>query len=112
MPSKRTRTDNPTIRKGPLTGKRVELASTTGVVALEAIAEDFMLEIFGFEAGEYLFRISQVCTTFVGVDDMKAHDINAKVRAVYGLDLADLRDRNLLEVFNRLRDQGRGDELV
>lgn len=112
VPRQRTRTDNPTIRKGPLKGKRVELAPTTGVIALEAIAEDFMLQIFGFEAGEYLITDLSSLHDFVGVDAMKAHNIHAKVRAVYGLDLADLPDGNLLEIFIRLRDEQSSDELV
>lgn len=112
VPSKRTRAYNSTIRRGPLKGKQVELASTTGVMALETIVEDFMLEIFGFEAGEYLITDLSSLYDFVGVDDLEAHDINAKVRAAYGLDLADLRGGNLLGIFNQLCDQRHRDELV
>ena len=34
------------VSNGPLKGKRVELAPTTGIEALEVIAADFMLKIF------------------------------------------------------------------
>lgn len=50
--SKRRRADGPVLRNGPLKGKRVELASTTGIDRLEKIADDFMLDIFDFEPGD------------------------------------------------------------
>jgi hypothetical protein len=93
------------LRKGPLKGKRVELAPTTGLKALETIAEAFMLEIFGFEPGEYLITDLSSLYDFVGVDDMDAGDMLARVSEEYGLDLADLPDGNLLEIFKRVHDQ-------
>jgi hypothetical protein len=52
--ARRTSAGGRVIRKGPFKGKRVELASTTGIERLKTIADDFMLDIFGFETGEYL----------------------------------------------------------
>ncbi len=92
------------VRKGPLKGKRVEVAPTEGIAALDAIAADFMLAVWGLDRGEYLITDLSSVYDFVGVRGMTAADINAKVHDVYGLDLADVRDGNLLEVFNRLRD--------
>ena len=40
--------------KGFFKGKRVELASTTGIQTFDEIAEDFMLTLFGFDPGQYL----------------------------------------------------------
>jgi hypothetical protein len=40
--------------RGPFKGKRVEFASTAGIERFDIVAEDFMRNIFGFEAGEYL----------------------------------------------------------
>jgi hypothetical protein len=73
------------------------------------IAEDFMLNILGFEAGEYLITDLSSLHDFVGVDDMECADILARIRDVYRLDVADLPSGNLLEIFERL-DEGRPTE--
>ena len=93
------------LRKGPLKGKRVEFASTKGLERFEEVAEDFMLDIFGFEAGHYLITDLSGLHDFVGVDDMEFVDILARIRDVYGLDVADLPSGNLLEIFRRLRER-------
>jgi hypothetical protein len=101
--------DSPVIRKGPLKDKRVEFASTSGIDAFQEIAEDFMLDIFGFEPGEYLITDLSSLHDFVGVDDMEVVDMLAKIREVYGLDVADLPNGNLLGIFRRL-DEHRADQ--
>lgn len=85
-------------------GKRVELASTTGIETLESIAEDVMLTIFGFEPGEYLITDLSSLHDFVGVDEMEFVDILARIRDAYRLDVADLPSGNLLEIFKRLHE--------
>ena len=107
--AKRSRSGGPVIRNGPVKGKRVELASTTGIESLDNIAEDFMLNVLGFEAGEYLITDLSSLHDFVGVDDMECADILARIRDVYRLDVADLPSGNLLEIFKRL-DEGRPTE--
>ena len=102
---RRRRAEHPTVRKGPLKGKRVELAPTTGVEALETIAEDFMLNIFSFEPGDYLITDLSSLYDFVGLDDMQTGDLLARVTQVYGFDLADLPDGNLLEIFKRVHER-------
>ena len=103
--TKRTRTDGSVLRNGPFKGKRVELASTTGIERLEDIADDFMLDIFGFEPGEYLITDLSSLHDFVGVDDMEFVDILARIRDVYRLDVADLPSGDLLEIFKRLHER-------
>lgn len=82
----------------------MEVAPTAGLAALDAIAANFMLAVFGFEHGEYLITDLSSVYDFVGVRDMTAADIHARVQEIYGLDLASVHDGNLLEIFNRLRD--------
>jgi hypothetical protein len=65
-----------------------------------------MREIFGFEPGEYLIRDLSSLQDFVGVDDLEFVDILAKIRNVYGLDVADLPSENLLEIFRKLHQHG------
>lgn len=93
------------LRKGPFKGKRVEFASTAGVELFEDVAEDFMLNIFGFEPGHYLITDLSSLHDFVWVDDMELVGMLARIRDVYGLDVADLRSGNLLGIFRRLSEQ-------
>lgn len=91
------------LRRGPFKGKRVELASTTGIEKLEDIADDFMRDIFGFEPGEYLITDLSTLHDFAGVDDMEFADILARIRDVYRLDVADLPTGSLVEIFRKLQ---------
>lgn len=100
--------DSFVVRKGPFKGKRVELASTTGVRTFEEIAEDFMLTVFGFDPGHYLLTDLSSLHDFVGVDDMEVGDMLARIRDIYGLDVADLPNGSLLEIFRRLHEQKAG----
>jgi len=93
------------IPSGPLKGKRVEMASTAGIELFDHIAEEFMLRIFAFEAGDYLITDESSLYDFTGVDDMKLAVIYQKIRDEYGLDVSDLKSGRLLEIFVRIHDQ-------
>ena len=105
MSAKRTRAGGLVFRKGPFKGKRVKLAATTGIERFDDVAEEFMLNVFGFEAGEYLITDLSSLHDFVGVDDMEFVDILSRIRDVYGLDVADLASGNLMQIFKRLDEQ-------
>ncbi|MBI4263105.1 MAG: hypothetical protein HY657_01910 [Acidobacteria bacterium] len=96
--------DSRVLRKGPFKG-RVEFASTVGIESFQEIAEDVMLNIFGSEPWDYLITDLSSLHDFAGVDDMAPRDMLAKIRDVYGLDVADLASANLLEIFRRLYEQ-------
>jgi uncharacterized protein YxjI len=98
------------LRKGPFKGKRVEVASRTCIEAFDNEAEDFMLNIFGFEAGHYLITDLSSLHDFAGVDDMEFVDVLARIRDVYQIDVADLPSGNLLEIFKRLHERSRATE--
>lgn len=63
-------------------GKRVEVASTTGLERFLDIADDLMREVFGFEPGEFLITDLSTLQDFVGVDDLEFAGILAKIIAV------------------------------
>ena len=64
-----------------------------------------MLEIFGFEPGDYLITDLSSLHDFVGVEDMEIADMLTRIREAYGLDVADLPNGKLLEIFRRLHEQ-------
>ena len=92
------------IKDGPLKGKRIELASTSGIELFEAIAEEFMRRIFEFEAGDYLITDESSLHDFTGVDDMRLSDIQHKIKEAYGTDVSDLKSVRLLEIFVRIHE--------
>jgi hypothetical protein len=85
----RARTGDSVVSKEPLKGKRVELAPTAAIEALQTVADDFMLRIVGVEPEEYLITDLSSLYDFIGVDDMQTGEMLASVRDEYGLDLAD-----------------------
>lgn len=97
--------DEHIIRSGPLKGKRIEFASTAGIERFEAIAEEFMLQIFEFEAGEYLITDESSLHDFTGVDEMALADIQEKIARVYDIDVSDLKSARLLEIFVRIHER-------
>ena len=98
------------VPSGPFKGKRIEMASTAGIEMFQEIAEDFMLRIFGFEAGDYLITDESSLRDFKGVEEMELTDIHRRIRSVYGLDVSDLKSGKLLEIFIRVHQrQSRAD---
>ncbi len=92
------------IQDGPFKGKKIALASTTGVDLFEAIVEDFMSRIFGFERGDYLITDESSLADFTGVDDMQLADIHRRIRDAYGLDVSDVESGRLLDIFVRIHE--------
>lgn len=73
------------VRTGQLKGKKIELASTAGVSAFAAIADEFMSRVFGYEPGDYLITDESSLHDFTGVGDMELKDIQQKIRDEYQL---------------------------
>ena len=90
------------IRSGPFKGKKIEFASTEGIGLFRDIANVFMLRIFDFEPGDYLITDESSLTDFVGVGDLKLNDMQRKIHALYGVDVSDVEDGNLLQILGRI----------
>jgi hypothetical protein len=96
------------IRSGPFKGKKIEFAPTTGIEKFRAISEDFMKKIFGLEPGEYLISDESSLYDFTGLDETQLPDIHKKIQEIYNIDVLDIKSRNLLEIFRRIRDSKGG----
>lgn len=94
--------DDKMIPGGPLKGKKIELAPTTGIDMFWDIAVDFMERIFHFAPGEYLITDESSLWDFTGVDDMEIADVHEKIQKIYDLDVSDLQSGNLLDIFLRI----------
>jgi hypothetical protein len=92
------------VSKGPFKGKKIEFARTTGINEFRAISEDFVNRIFGLEPGEYLITDESSLYDFTGIDEMELPGIHKKIQEMYNVDVSDIKSRNLLEIFKRIRD--------
>lgn len=97
--------DQHIIKSGPLKGKKIEFASTSGIELFGRIAEEFIRRIFEFEAGDYLITDESSLYDFTGVDEMELADIHEKIAKVYGIDVSDLKSGRLLEIFVRIHER-------
>jgi len=80
-------------------GKVVELASTSGIEGHRELAAMFMSDIFDLESGDYLITDESSLHDFA---DGNIGDILAKVEDLHGINIADVTNANLLEIFRRL----------
>ena len=90
------------IPSGPFKGKKIEFASTTGVIMFPDISEDFMKKIFNLEPEQYLISDESSLFDFTGLDEIELTDIQKKIQDVYDLDVSDISSGNLLEIFMRI----------
>ena len=94
--------DDRIIPSGPLKGKKIEFASTTGIEMCFDIAEDFMQRILDFEPGDYLISDESSLWDFTGRDTQDIDGLHQKIQEVYDLDVSDIPTGNLLEMFRRI----------
>jgi len=96
------------IRSGPLKGKKIEFAPTTGIDKFRAISQDFMNKIFGLGPEEYVISDESSLYDFTGLDETQLPDIHKKIQEIYSIDVSDVRSTNLLEIFKRITDNKGG----
>jgi hypothetical protein len=91
------------ISSGPFKGKKIELASTSGVDALADICEDFMKRIFDMNPCAYVITDESRLHDFTGIDETDLTLIHDRIRTEYGLDVSHLSSGNLLEILETIR---------
>jgi hypothetical protein len=94
--------DSRTFCSGPLKGKKIEFAPTTGIDRFFEISEGFMKRIFDFGPGEYLISDESSLHDFTVLDEMELSDIQKRIRDVYDINVSDIASRNLLEIFTKI----------
>ena len=100
--------DSRIISSGPLKGKKIEFAPTTGIDRFFEISEEFMKKIFDFGPGEYLISDESSLYDFTGLDEYDLNDIQKRIRDAYSLDLSEIESGNLLEIFKIIRKKTYG----
>jgi hypothetical protein len=93
------------IPSGALKGKKIEFAPTTEIDKSRVISGDFMNKIFGLELWEYLISDESSLFDFTGLDELEFPDIHKRIKEMYNIDVSDIKSRNLLEIFKRIRNR-------
>ena len=99
---KKMNEDSRIISSGPLKGKKIDFAPTTGIDRFFEISEEFMKKIFDFELREYLISDESSLNDFTGLDEMELSDIQKRIQDVYDIDVSDIESGNLLEIYTRV----------
>lgn len=96
------------IRRGPLKGKKIELAPTAAIEGFVEIYEEFIKSVFYFEPGEYLITDESSLHDFIGIDEIRLSDIHKTIQELYTVDVSNIKNGNLLEIFKRIHDKKSG----
>lgn len=97
--------DQPIIRKGPLKGKKIEWASTEGVDSMRHVATIFMKRIFKLEPDGYLITDETRLRDFTDFGSGDVTPILRRIKRIYGMDVSDVTNGNMLEIFRRIEHQ-------
>jgi hypothetical protein len=93
--------DKPTIKRGPLKGRRIESAPTSRVDQFRSIADHFLSAVFGFDPHDVYITDESAVTDFKGVNGLETVEaIKAKIQEVYGFVPASLL---LVDIFGEIQ---------
>jgi hypothetical protein len=90
------------IRKRSFKNLKVIHAPTTGVDSMIHVSEYFMKEIFDFDQGDYFITDEARLLDFTDFGSGDITPFIKKIKKVYGIDVSDVHQGNLLEIFRRI----------
>ena len=83
-------------------GAKFELAPTTRVEAAGELADDFMFEIFDFDAGDYLITDEADLHDYTDVGSSDIEPLWNKITEVYGITSEDSKSTRLVDIFDAI----------
>jgi hypothetical protein len=92
---------------GTFEGKAVTLAETDGVEAYSQLAAEFMSQIFGLDAGDYLITDETELLDFTPFAESDTTEIWARIENEYGIGKSDVGSRLLLRIFEAISKRRR-----
>jgi hypothetical protein len=93
------------LKHGPHVGKEIEFASTSRTEETQKIADEFMFEIFDYEAGEYLISDESILSDFTDFFTKETTQIWRRIEDQYGINAEDVASEKLIDIFIEI--QGR-----
>jgi hypothetical protein len=83
-------------------GKRIEYASYNRVEEAGELADDFMFEIFEFDAGEYLITDESSLSDFTEFGSSNTDPLWKTIEARYRIDRTDVASERLVDIFEAI----------
>ena len=93
------------IRSGPFKGKKITFASTDIVEEFKTIADDFMLDVFELESGDYGISDESDLRDFVSIVEEDRLDAWKRMQEHYGLKREELQSTLLIDVFEKISNR-------
>lgn len=90
------------ITSGRYKDKEIEFSPASRVEAAGQVADEFMLEIFEFEAGDYLITDESSLADFIDYDSADTEPLWKLVEANFGISLADVGSDRLVDIFETI----------
>lgn len=84
----------------------LEFASTEGIERFDAIAEKFIDEVLGFGPGDPVFISDESSLLDFTATDEEMTDFSSRTKDVFGVDISDITDGNLVKIFERIDNLG------
>ena len=97
--------DDKIIRSGPFKGRKITFASTDKVEEFKTIADDFMLDVFELEPGDYAISDESDLRDFVSFFEEDRADAWTRMREHYGLEREELQSTLLIDVFGEIANR-------
>lgn len=90
------------VTSGPYKGKEIEFAPVSRVEAAGQTADEFMFEIFQFEAGSYLITDESSLSDFTEYGSVDTEPLWKLVEANFGISPADVCSDKLVDIFETI----------
>jgi len=90
------------IKRGPFKGKKIEFAPTDRIERTREIANEFMFEIFDFNAGEYLLTDEASINDFTEIGSSDTAPIWSKIEIHYGITIEQVASNILVDIFDEI----------
>ncbi len=97
--------DDKIIRSGPFKGKKIAFASTDRIEEFKTIADEFMLDVFELEPGDYAIFDESNLRDFVSFFEEDRADAWTRMREHYGLKREELQSTLLVDVFGEIANR-------
>ena len=91
------------IKSGPFKGKKITFASTAKIEELKEFADDFMFQIFDFEAGEYVVSDESSLLDFTELNSSDLTPIWEKIEEHYNVKASQISSDKLVDILCEIK---------
>ena len=93
------------VQKGSGNPMKITHAPTTGVESMKHVSTKFMKDIFDLKQGDYFITDEAKLIDFTDFGSGDITPIINKINNKYGIDVSDVKNGNLLKIFNIINQQ-------